>query len=99
MPHHTDLMGGLFGDEEIFVAPCPLADAQRLVCLWHRHHGKVVGHKFILKAAGFKPEHTSRGGSWSSPSRPRVDQHPTGPKTRWVRELNVPTQPRRLEMP
>lgn len=165
MAHHNNLKGGLFGDEEIYVTPCSLADAQRLVKALHRHHGKVAGHKFSLKAsivnalrvaeagtaivgrpvsrrlddgntlevtrlattgvpniaskllgaaarearrrgyhklitytlaeesgvslkaAGFEPEFRSSGGSWSSPSRPRVDRHPTGPKIRWARVL------------
>lgn len=165
MAHHSSLKGGLFGDEEIDVQLCTLADAQRLVECWHRHHGKVVGHKFSLKArllnnmrtiesgvaiigrpvsrhlddgetleitrlatsgqpnvaskllasaarearrrgyrrlitytlsseagislkaAGFVFDANSPGGSWNAPSRPRVDRHPTTPKTRWVRVL------------
>lgn len=163
--HHDSLKGGLFGDEEIYVLPCSLADAQRLVHALHRHHGKVAGHKFSLKAsivnslrvaeagaviigrpvsrrlddgetleitrlvtngtpniaskllgaaareakrrgakkiitytladesgvslkaAGFTPESLSKGGSWNSVSRPRVDRHPTGPKIRWSKIL------------
>jgi len=50
MAHHSDLKGGLFGNESIQVVPCALDDAQRLVQCWHRHHGKVAGHKFSLKA-------------------------------------------------
>lgn len=165
MAHHSSLKGGMFGDEKIVVVPCPLADAQRLVQALHRHHGKVVGHKFSLKAlslnhlrsveggaaivgrpvsrhlddgatleitrlvtggipniaskllaaaarkarrmgykkiitytlaeesgislkaAGFSPEYASPGGSWSSPTRPRIDKHPIGPKIRWSRIL------------
>ncbi len=163
--HHSSLKGWLFGDEHICVIPCSLADAQRLVLALHRHHGKVVGHKFSLKAsivnqlrvceagaaivgrpvarrlddgetleitrlvttgvsniaskllgaaarearrlgyrriitytlaeengsslkaAGYIQELVSKGGSWSSKSRPRVDKHPTGPKIRWARGL------------
>lgn len=40
-----------------------------------------------LKAAGYAIDAHTRGGSWNSRSRPRVDRHPTGPKTRWVRVL------------
>jgi hypothetical protein len=40
-----------------------------------------------LKAAGFQPEHVTRGGSWHRLSRPREDHAPTGPKVRWGREL------------
>lgn len=36
-----------------------------------------------LKAAGWMPLYTNKGGSWSSPSRPRVDTHPLGQKTLW----------------
>lgn len=36
-----------------------------------------------LRAAGFKAVATTRGGSWSVPSRPRRDSHPLDPKTRW----------------
>jgi hypothetical protein len=165
MRHHSDLKGGLFGDAAIIVAPCPLADAQRLVVALHRHHGPVVGHKFSIKAstidrmcvreegvaiigrpvsrhlddgrtlevtrlatrstpniaskllaaaarearrrgylrlitytlasepgvsllaAGYEVDAHSPGGSWNVPSRPRIDKHPTEPKTRWVRWL------------
>lgn len=37
-----------------------------------------------LRAAGFQLEATVDGGSWSCPSRPRVDSAPTGEKWRWV---------------
>lgn len=162
---HEQLKGGLFGDTSLVVVPCPLADAQRLVQAFHRHHGRVAGHKFSLmayslnimcrseegcaivgrpvsrhlddgqtlevtrvatsntpnvpsmllaaaarearrrgyrrlvtytlasepgtslRAAGYVPDHESAGGSWDSPSRPRTDRHPTGPKRRWVRHL------------
>lgn len=36
-----------------------------------------------LKAAGWKELYTTKGGSWSVPSRPRVDTHPLGQKTLW----------------
>jgi hypothetical protein len=36
-----------------------------------------------LVAAGWKTLYTSAGGSWSCPSRPRVDTHPLGQKTLW----------------
>lgn len=39
------------------------------------------GHS--LKATGWVQVASSPGGSWSKPSRPRVDKHPTVPKTRW----------------
>lgn len=37
-----------------------------------------------LRAAGFVDDGLTEGGSWSRPSRPRIDKHPTGPKRRWV---------------
>lgn len=36
-----------------------------------------------LKAAGWKSLYQTDGGSWSVPSRPRVDRHPLGQKTLW----------------
>jgi hypothetical protein len=40
-----------------------------------------------LKASGWKNDGPAGGGSWSVPSRRRIDKHPTGPKVRWVRHL------------
>lgn len=36
-----------------------------------------------LRAAGYEAVAQTDGGSWSRPSRRRVDAHPTDPKTRW----------------
>lgn len=36
-----------------------------------------------LRAAGYSRITETDGGSWSRPSRPRVDSHPTEPKIRW----------------
>lgn len=37
-----------------------------------------------LRAAGWvRAAEATGGGSWSCPSRPRTDKHPTGPKVRW----------------
>jgi hypothetical protein len=36
-----------------------------------------------LTAAGWRMVAQTEGGSWSCPSRPRVDKHPTQPKLRW----------------
>lgn len=36
-----------------------------------------------LRAAGYERSGETDGGSWSCPSRPRIDSHPTEPKTRW----------------
>lgn len=40
-----------------------------------------------LKAAGWKEDGQTRGGSWSRTSRKRSDSGPTGVKTRWTRSL------------
>lgn len=37
-----------------------------------------------LRAAGWRFMYETEGGSWSSPSRPRIDKHPTGPKLLWA---------------
>lgn len=36
-----------------------------------------------LRAAGFRLIGTAGGGSWTTPSRPRVDTHPLQQKLRW----------------
>ncbi len=36
-----------------------------------------------LRAAGFRVVGQTKGGSWSVPSRPRIDLHPLGQKTIW----------------
>jgi len=36
-----------------------------------------------LRGAGFKEIGKAGGGSWNSPSRPRVDKHPLQQKIRW----------------
>lgn len=36
-----------------------------------------------LRGAGWRVVAQTRGGSWSRPSRPRVDTHPTQAKLRW----------------
>lgn len=36
-----------------------------------------------LVAAGWKVLYQTKGGSWNCKSRPRVDKHPTTPKTLW----------------
>lgn len=48
MTHHTDAKGCLFGDEKLYVHLTTLADSLRLVQCFHRHHGRVAGHKFSL---------------------------------------------------
>ena len=40
-----------------------------------------------LRASGWSKEADSPGGSWSVPSRPRIDNHPLEPKSRWARKL------------
>lgn len=46
-----------------------------------------------LIAAGWEPEHTSKGGSWDSPARRRIRNQDTGAKTRWARWLAPRPQP------
>lgn len=41
-----------------------------------------------LKASGWHFEGITTGGTWSRPSRQRVDKAPTEPKQRWAKELN-----------
>lgn len=41
-----------------------------------------------LKAAGWKVIAETKGGSWSCPSRPRVDMHPLQGKLRWEAPLS-----------
>ncbi len=41
-----------------------------------------------LKAAGWRRDILSRGGSWNRPGRAREDAGPTEPKRRWIRILN-----------
>ena len=139
------------------IVPVSLAEANEFVTRHHRHHGKVVGHKFSigaaadghivgvavvgrpvarglddgwtlevtrcctdgtpnaasalygaawratkalgyrklvtytlatepgtsLRAAGWQIVGEVTGRSWSCPSRPRIDKHPTLPKIRW----------------
>lgn len=48
-----------------------------------------------LRAAGWTREAEIKGGSWSSPNRPRIDKAPLDPKIRWSRVLR-PDRLRRL---
>lgn len=40
-----------------------------------------------LKAAGWKYDGTTRGGTWDTPARHRNTTAPTCPKERWIKEL------------
>ena len=40
-----------------------------------------------LRYARWKKDGETAGGSWDTPSRPRTDKSPTGPKTRWTKML------------
>lgn len=42
-----------------------------------------------LKASNFQYETTTKGGSWSTPSRPRIDKAPICKKQRWGKLLNA----------
>ncbi|MBN8203906.1 MULTISPECIES: XF1762 family protein [Bacillaceae] len=62
--------------------------------------GKAMGYRRIvtytldeesgvsLRACGFKLEGLSKGGSWNSAARPRIDKGPTGPKKKWVKQIS-----------
>lgn len=41
-----------------------------------------------LKAAGWKFDGFTKGGSWDCPSRPRKTASPTCPKQRWIKRLS-----------
>ncbi|MEV0443999.1 XF1762 family protein [Streptomyces spectabilis] len=41
-----------------------------------------------LRASGWQLDGHTSGRSWSCPSRPRTDKHPTEDKQRWVKHLN-----------
>ena len=43
-----------------------------------------------LRAAGWRCIGKAGGGSWSCPSRPRVDTHPTQEKLRWETSIEPP---------
>jgi len=43
-----------------------------------------------LRAAGWRLDGITRGGRWSTASRPRADAGPLGPKQRWVLDLRTP---------
>lgn len=44
-----------------------------------------------LRASGWRDDGMSGGGSWSIPSRPRIDKHPLEAKQRWALDLNPRT--------
>ena len=41
-----------------------------------------------LKASGWKYDHTTTGGRWDCPARPRNTDAPTGKKQMWVKNFN-----------
>lgn len=67
--------------------------------------GKEMGYKFIqtfilssetgksLRAAGWRFDGHTDGGSWSRPSRGRIDKAPLERKQRWVKVLNANPAP------
>lgn len=51
---------------------------------WHAEHfERACISANVLRAAGWRLIGQTRGGSWSTPSRPRVDTHPLEPKLRF----------------
>jgi hypothetical protein len=53
-------------------------------------YGRLITYTLVeepgtsLRAAGWRELYTTQGGSWSVPSRPRVDTHPLGQKRLWA---------------
>ncbi len=45
-----------------------------------------------LRASGWRAVHETRGGSWSAPSRPRLDKHPLCRKVRWEVSCCLPSE-------
>lgn len=52
-----------------------------------------------LRAAGFVPVATTRGGTWDRPNRRRIDRASLGPKIRWERWSDGARLPRQLRLP
>ena len=48
MIHHSMANVGIFGPEKLYVTRTTLANCLRLVQCFHRHHGRVAGHKYSL---------------------------------------------------
>lgn len=80
---------------------CTLGDSNAVSALYGaiRKAAKALGYNRLLtytldeepgtslRASGWTFSHTVEGRSWSSPSRPRVDKHPTVDKKAWVINL------------
>lgn len=60
----------------MLIVPCTIGEAKAFVAQHHRPGTS-------LRAAGWRLVAEVDGRSWSCPSRPRVDQHPTQDKLRW----------------
>lgn len=75
----------------LYLSPCTLKEARAFV---QRHHRKPQGGLFAVAAAvgsevaAVAIVGEAGGGSWNTPSRPRVDLHPTQVKLRWERQVS-----------
>ncbi len=77
------------------ITPVTLREARTYVDAVHRHRRAPQGGLFaigvsdgasiigVVIVAGFKLVGSVKGRSWDTPSRPRVDTHPTQDKIRW----------------
>jgi hypothetical protein len=77
------------------VAPALVWNACSMLYAWAAREARKRGFQKIitytledeagtsLRAAGWQIEHTTRGGSWNTPSRARVDKTVTSVKNRW----------------
>ena len=54
-------------------------------------------HGASLRASGWRATHETRGGSWSTPSRGRIDKHPLGSKMRWE-VVSSPSPPHKVSL-
>lgn len=65
------------------------AAARAAWALGYRHIGTYILKEesgVSLKASGYEMKHEVKGRSWSCPSRPREDKHPTVDKSFWSKE-------------
>jgi len=73
------------------IVPVTLREATAYVAIHHRHHRPPRGGILALpeeggaslRGAGWTCVGAAGGGTWSCPSRPRLDLHPTQEKLRW----------------
>lgn len=98
--HHRPPRGGLFavavaaGAEVVGVAIIGRPVARGLQDGWTAEVTRVsVETGTSLRGVGWRCIGQAGGGSWSCPSRPRVDHHPTQVKLRWERTTEESSTP------